>query len=92
MAMSKDKQQVVKLSLVLAVIAGVLLYFYGGALLPHPDGVAPIEEISKVNLPSKFDETLFDRTDYKALKPTTGVPVKPFTEIPRNSKIFEKTK
>lgn len=88
--MTKERRQILLLGLILAIIAGVLLYMYGNQLLPQPDGMPAQTAISKLQLPATFDDPLFARPDFQALKPAQGVPVKPFTDIPRNAKLFEK--
>lgn len=89
MTISKERRQILLLSAILAGIAGALLYVYGAALLPEPDGAAARQGIPELSLPAGFDDPLFERADYKALKATQGVPVKPFEDIPRNPNPFD---
>lgn len=89
MAMSKEKQQIVALVVVLAIIAGVILYFSRDKFLPKPSGGEALPPASRLNVPTSVDyQKLFDRADYKALKAYGNVPVQPLANG-HNDKPFE---
>jgi len=78
MAASKEKQQIIALSVVLAIIVGVIAYFYRDKLLPAPTGGTALPPPSvRVQVPAAEGfKTLFDRADYKSLKQFGNVPVR----------------
>ena len=66
------------LSAMLLTIIGVVLYVYKDSLLPAATNGEGESLTSRVNIPSVSDkDPFFDREDYRALRPTVGVPVQP---------------
>lgn len=79
MKLSKEKQQVIALGTVLAIIVVVLLYFYRDKLLPRPTGeeTALPPSSPRLSLPTTLEDKIYDRADYRALKQFGDVPVRP---------------
>lgn len=79
--MKKDKkqqQQIVMLSLVVAIIVGVIAYFYWPVLLPVAvtDGSVPNPSAPRLNVSTGEYGKLLDRQDFRGLEAFGDVPVK----------------
>lgn len=82
----KEKQQIIVLGVLLAVILGAVAYYYRGSLLPQPSGGAQTyTPPPRVELPTiKTATDLFQRTDYKTLRQFGSIPVKAVSTGPNN--------
>jgi hypothetical protein len=77
---SKEKNQVIMLAVVLALIGVVLLYFYHDKFLPKPVGdPVVLTPPQRLLIPPKSNTatTLYQQPDFQALRDHAGVPVKP---------------
>ncbi len=75
--LKKEQQQVVLLVAVLAIIVGVLVWFYRDKFLPHPTGEATLlAPPSRLTIPRASGDKLYERDDFKALKRFADVPVR----------------
>jgi hypothetical protein len=76
--MNKEKLQVVALSVLLAGIVGVIIFFNFDRLKPHASGGSALiqPQIAKLQLGTADTKELFGRSDYRTLQEFGAVPVR----------------
>jgi len=76
--LSKEQQQVAMLGVIMAIIAGVGLWYFRASILPQPDGLAGMPVIGAGEyVPSVDQQEVYARKDFKALRRFGDLPVRP---------------
>lgn len=76
--LTKEQQQVVALVGVLVIIAGLLLWVFGKALLPVPTGTPDVPPPrAEIPIPQVNDKALYERPDFEQLHRFGSMPVEP---------------